>query len=331
MKAIDKILLLSAPAAAFTLILLGAPLAAPAQPAPKVYRIGYFAYLPCSEDPFLRDPFRQGLRDLGYVEGRNIVIECRSAEGKTERNPDLVAELIRLNVDVLLTQGTAMTLVAKQATKTIPIVMVYVGDPIASGIVMSLARPEANVTGFSMLAPEMLQKGLELLKEAAPSVSRVAVLIDSTNPGQYLPDAATARALGIRPQRVELRTSADLDVALATVLKQHADALFAWPLPITASDHQRLAAFAIKNRLPAMTTFQPYWRAGLLMSYVADVAKQFRRAGIYIDKILRGAKPAELPVEQADKYELSINLRTARALHLTIPHSLLLRADTVIE
>ena len=268
---------------------------------------------------------------MGYVEGWNLVIECRSAEGKTERNPDLVAELVRLNVDVLLTQGTAMTLVAKQATKTIPIVMVYVGDPIATGIVTSLARPEANITGFSMLAPEMVQKGRELLKEAAPSISRVAVLIDSANRGQFLPDAATGKALGIGFQRGELRTSAGLDAALATVLRERADALFVWPLPLTANDHQRLAAFAIKNRLPAVTTFQPYWQAGLLISYVADVAKQFRRAGIYIDKILRGAKPADLPVEQADNYELSINLKTAKALGLTIPPSLIQRADQVIE
>jgi ABC-type uncharacterized transport system substrate-binding protein len=316
------------------LALGAAPFAAAAQPAPKVYRIGFLGYFACSADPFLRGPFRQGLRELGYVEGHNIVIECRNAEGKAERNADLVAELVRLNMDVLVTTGTAMTLVAKQVTKTIPIVMVYVGDPVASGIVTSLARPEANVTGISIAAPEMVQKGLELLKEAVPSVSHVAVLIDSTNPGQTLPEermTATAKALGVRLQGVELRTSADLDAALATVLKHRADALFVHPLAITPRDTERLAAFAVTNRLPTMASFQWYAKTGLLMSYVPDLAKQFRRVGIYIDKILRGANPTDLPIEQAERFELWINLKTAKALNLTIPLSLLLRADGWIE
>jgi putative ABC transport system substrate-binding protein len=321
-------------AAALALGLLVAPLAAEAQQAPKVYRIGYLSYLGCSDDPFLRDPFRQGLRELGYVEGRNIIIECRGAPGKPDRYPDLVAELVRLNVDVLVTTGTALTLAAKEATRTVPIVMVYVGDPVGSGLVSSLARPGANVTGLSMLASEMVQKGLELLKEASPSVSRLTVLIDSSNPGQTLPDqqmAATAKILGVRPQRVELRTSADLDPAFAAVLRQRAEALFVYPLPITPRDSERLAEFAIKNRLPTATPHLPYVRAGLLISYVTDIANQFRRAGVYIDKILKGAKPADLPIEQPDKYELAINLKTAKALGLTIPPSLLGRADQVIE
>jgi putative ABC transport system substrate-binding protein len=185
-----------------------------------------------------------------------------------------------------------------------------------------------------MLASEMVQKNLELLKEAAPSVSRVTVLIDSSNPGQTLPDqqmAAAARILGVRPERVELRTSADLDAALAAVLRQRAEALFVWPVPITQRDSERIAEFAVKNRLPTATTHQPYVRAGLLFSYVTDIARQFRRTGIYIDKILKGAKPADLPVEQPDKYELLINLKTAKALNLTLPRSLLLRADQVVE
>jgi ABC-type uncharacterized transport system substrate-binding protein len=213
-----------------------APVAADAQQAQKVYRIGYLAYRGCSENSFLRGPFRQGLRELGYVEERNVVIECRSAPGKPDRYPDLVAELVRLNVDVLLTEGTVLTLVAKQGTTTIPIVMVYVTDPVATGIVRSLARPEANITGLSMLASEMIQKSLELLKEVAPSLSRVSVLLDSSNPGQTVPDhqmAASAKALGVRPQRVELRTSADLDAAFATVLRQRAEALIVYPLPIS--------------------------------------------------------------------------------------------------
>jgi putative ABC transport system substrate-binding protein len=314
--------------------LLAAPLAAEAQPAAKIHRIGYLSYLGCSDDPFLRGPFRQGLLDLGYVEGRNVAIECRSAPGKPDRYPDLVAELVRLNVDVLLTTGTVLTQAAKQGTGKVPIVMVYVTDPVATGLVSSLARPEANVTGLSMLASEMVQKNLELLKEAAPSVSRVTVLIDSSNPGQTLPDqqmAAAAKILGVSPQRVELRTSADLDAVFAAVLRQRAEALFVYPLPITPRDSEKLAQFAVKNRLPTATVHQPYVKAGLLISYVTDLANQFRRAGIYIDKILKGAKPADLPIEQPDKYEFLINLKTAKGLGLTIPQSLLLRADQVIE
>jgi putative ABC transport system substrate-binding protein len=310
------------------------PLAAEAQQAGKIYRIGYLSYLGCSDDPFLRDSFRQGLRELGYVEGRNVVIECRSAPGKPDRYPDLVAELVRLDVDVLVTVGTVLALVAKQATRTVPVVMLYVGDPVGSGLVSSLARPGANVTGLSMLASEMVQKGLELVREAAPSVSRVTVLIDSSNPGQTLPDqqmAAAAKLLGVKPQRVELRTSADLDAAFAAVLRQRAEALLVYPLPITPRDSEKLAEFAIKNRLPTATTHQPYVRAGLLFCYVTDMARQFHRAGIYIDRILKGAKPADLPIEQPDKYELVINLKTAKALGLTIPQSLLQRADQVIE
>ena len=315
-------------------LLLTAPFTTAAQQAAKVYRIGYLSYLGCSDDPFLKGPFRQGLHDVGYVEGRNVVIECRSAPGKTDRYPDLVAELVRLKVDVLLATGTIMTLAAKQATTTVPIVMVYIDNPVASGIVSNLARPGANVTGLSMLAAEMVQKNLELLKEAAPSISRVSVLIDSSNPGQTLPDqqmAAAAKILGVRPQRVELRTSADLDAALEAVLKQRAEALVVWPLPITPRDSERLAEFATKNRLPTATTYQPYVRTGLLFSYVTDMARQFRRAGVYVDKILRGTKPGDIPVEQSDKYELLINLKTAKALGLQIPQSILVRADEFIQ
>ena len=242
--------------------------------------------------------------------------------------------MVRLNVDVLLTQSTVLTLVAKQTTRTVPIVMVYIHDPVASGIVSSLARPGANVTGLSMLASEMVQKNLELLKEAAPSLSRLTVLIDSSNPGQAVPDqqmVGAAKILGVRPQRVELRTSADLDAAFAAVLRQRAQALYVWPVPITPRDAERLAEFAIKNRLPTATTYQPFVRAGLLFSYVTDLARQFRRSATYIDKILKGATPGDIPIEQPDKYELSINLKTAKALGLTIPQTLLLRADHVIQ
>ena len=226
--------------------------AAEAQLASRVYRIGYLSYFGCSDGPFLSGPFRQGLGELGYIEGRNIVIECRDAAGKFDRYHDLVAELIRLNVDVLVTASTALALAAKEATRTLPIVIVYVGDPVGSGLVGSLARPGANVTGLSMLAAEMVQKSLELLKETAPSISRVTMLIDSSNPGQTLPDqqmAAAAKILGVRPQRVELRTSADLDAAFAAVLRQRAEAMVVYPLPITPRDSERLGDFAAKHRV----------------------------------------------------------------------------------
>jgi putative ABC transport system substrate-binding protein len=305
-----------------------------AQPAPKVYRIGYLSYLGCSDDPFLTDAFRQGLRDLGYVEGRNVVIECRGAPGQPDRYPGLVAELVRQNVDVLVAAGTILTLAAKRATTRVPIVMVYIGDPVGSGLVSSLARPGANVTGLSMLASEMVQKGFEALKEAAPTVSRVAVLIDSSNPGQTLPDrqlATAAKVLGVRPARVELRTSADLDVAFAAILKQRAEALFVYPVPITRRDSERLAQFALKHRLPTATVHEPFFKAGLLICYVTDIASQYRRAGMYIDRILKGVRPADLPVEQAEKFDLLLNLKTAKSLGLPIPQSLLLRADRVVE
>lgn len=331
---IDKALRGTILAVGLTLGLFTEPLSASAQPPVKVSRIGFLSWLGCSDDLFLRGPFRDGLRELGYVEGNNLAIECRSATGKPDRYPDLVAELVRLNVDVLVAVGTDLALVAKQTTTRIPIVIVYIGDPVGSGLVSSLARPGANVTGLSMLASEMAHKNLELLKEVAPTVSRVTVLLDSRNPGQALPYrqmAAAAKALGVRLQPVEFRGSADLEAALATVLNQRPHALAVFPLPITPRDAQRLAEFAVKNRLPTATWHTPYLRAGLLLSYVTDMARQFRRAGVYIDRILKGVKPADLPVEQADKFELLINLKTAKALRLTVPQSVLARADEVIE
>jgi len=298
---IDRPLRRAILATGLTLALFTEPFAAAAQPAVKVARIGFLSWLGCSDDPYLRGSFREGLRELGYVEGHNTVIECRSAPGRPERYSDLVAELVRLNVDVLVAVGTDLALAAKQTTTRVPIVIVYITDPVASGLVSSLARPGANVTGLSMLASEMSQKGLEILKEVAPSVSRVTVLLDSRNPGQVVPYTqlvAAAKILGVSTQHVDVRGSADLETALAAVLKQRAHALFVYPLPITPRDSQRLAEFAVKNRLPATTPHQPYVRAGLLFSYVTDMAKQFRRAGTYVDRILKGIKPGDLPVER---------------------------------
>jgi putative ABC transport system substrate-binding protein len=314
--------------------LCSAPFVSSAQQASKVYRIGYLSYLGCPPRPEIMGPFRQGLRELGYVEGQNIIIECRSALGAADRLPGFAAELVRLKVDVLVAAGTAAALAAKQATKTIPIVMVYVGDPVGSGLVTSLARPGGNVTGLSVLAPDMVPKALEILKEAAPSVSRVAVWMDPTNPGHTLADKqmdAAAKILGVGPERVDVRTAANLDAAFAAALRQRAEALFVHPLRIALLDVQRIAQFAIKNRLPTMAMIPQNVREGMLMSYAPNQAEQYRRAGTYIGKILKGAKPADLPVEQPTKFELVINLKTAKALGLTIPQSLLLRADEIIQ
>ena len=317
-----------------TVSVILAPLAAETQQqAGKVYRIGFLRYVGCAEPAHFTE-LRQGLRELGYAEGHNLVIECRAAPGNAERMPDLAAELVRLNVDVLVAEGTPAALAAKQATRTIPIVMVYIGDPVASGLVNSLGRPGGNVTGSTMLAPEIVRKTLQLLKEAAPAISRVTVLMDPTNPGQTLPDqqmAAAAEVLGVRPQRADIVTSADLDKAFAAVLRQRAQALLVYPLPLAPVEFQRITEFAIKNRLPTATWHPAYGRAGLMMFYGTKVAEQFRHAGVHIDKILKGTKPADLPVEQPTKFELVINLKTAKALGLTIPQSILIRADQVIQ
>ncbi len=303
------------------------------QPAGKVYRIGFLRGFACT-DPLLFTDLRQGLRERGYTEGQNLVIECRAAPGEEERIPDLAAELVRLNVDVLVTEGTRVTLAAKQATKVIPIVMVYVGDPVASGLVDSLARPGGNITGLSVNLTEIIWKNLEILKEVAPRISRVALFLASTNPGQArLAEQldAAARVLGVRVQRIDVPSTLVLDGAFAAALRQRAEALIVFPISIRAPEVQRIAEFAVKNRLPTMTYHTPYPEAGLLMAYGANIPEQYRRAGSYIDRILRGAKPADLPVEQPTKIEFIINQRTARALRLKIPGPLLERADQIIN
>jgi ABC-type uncharacterized transport system substrate-binding protein len=312
---------------------LAAP-AAEAQQASKVYLIGYLSSRGCPIRPEMMGPFRQGLRELGYVEGQNIIIECRGAAGAGDRFVGFAAELVRLKVDVLVAEGTALALAAERATKTIPIVMVRVGDPVASGLVTSLGRPGGNVTGLSALS-DTVPKTLEVLKEAAPSVSRVAAWMDPTNPGQTLTDRqvdAAAKILSVTLTRVYVRTAANLDAAFAAALSRREEALFVYPLPIALPDVQRIAQFAIKHRLLTMAQARSEdVREGMLMSYGPNEADSYRRAGAYIDKILKGAKPGDLPVEQPTKFELVINLKTAKALGLTTPQTLLLRADQVIE
>ena len=320
-----------------SLSLLAAPLAGEAQQAAKVARIGYLAGS-LAGGPHLHEAFRQGLRDLGYVEGRNVVIEYRSAEGKVERLPALAAELVALKVDVIFVGGgTRSALAAMQATKTIPIVFASVADPVASGLVTSLARPGGNVAGLSNLTPELVGKCLEQLTQAVPGVSRVAVLWlpgalgERTETDMLKGADVAARALGVRLQFVEARGPADFDRAFSDITRARAGALTALPSRMFFNERRRLVDLAAKNRLPAVYPQREFVDAGGLMSYGPDLDDLYRRAATYVDKILNGAKPADLPVEQPTKFEFVINLKTAKALGLTIPPSLLGRADEVVQ
>ncbi len=324
-------------AVVLTLSLALAPLAAEAQQAAKVPRIGYLA-ANLAGNPYLHEAFRQGLRDLGYVEGRNLVIEYRGAEGKPERFPALAAELVALKVDVIVVAGgTLAALAAKQATRTLPIVFAAAGDPVTDGLVTSLARPGGNVTGLSVLAPELVGKGLELLTQAVPGVSRVAVLWQPGGLGErtekdMLKGAeVAARALGVRLQFVEARGPADVDSAFSEMTRARAGALTVLTSSMLFNERRRLVDLAAKNQLPAVYPRRESVDAGGLMAYGPNLADLFRRAATYVDKILKGAKPADLPVEQPTKFELVINLKTAKALGLTIPPLLLGRADQIIE
>jgi putative ABC transport system substrate-binding protein len=321
-----------------TLLLGGlfSPVAAEAQQAAKIARIGYLAGN-LAANLHLREAFLEGLRDLGYVEGRNVVIEYRDAEGKLERVPALAAELVALKVDVILAGNTPAALVAKQATRTLPIVFAAAADPVTSGLVTSLARPGGNVTGLSMLTPELVGKRLEQLKQAVPGVSRVAVLWQPGGSGErtdkdMLKGAdAAGRALGVRLQFVEARGPADFDRAFSEMTRARAGALSVLGSTMFNSERRRLVDLAAKNRLPAVYPYREFVDAGGLMAYGSDLADLFRRAATYVDRILKGTKPGDLPVEQPTKFELVINMKTARALGLTIPQSLLGRADHVVE
>jgi putative ABC transport system substrate-binding protein len=312
-----------------------APLVAEGQQAAKVPRIGWLSpHLAAS--PHLRESFLQGLRDLGYVEGRTVVIEYRDAEGKLERLPALAAELVAAKVDIIFAGGaTRAILAATQATKAIPIVFAGVGEPVTSGLVTSLARPGGNVTGLSSLTVELVGKCLELLKQAVPGVSRVAVLwpqgaIDERTEKDMLKEAdVAARALGVRLQVVEARGPEDFDRAFSDMTRARAGALTVLPSAMLLVDRRRLVDLAAKHRLPAVYGLREFVDAGGLMAYGANFADLYRRAATYVDKILKGAKPGDLPVEQPTKFELVI--KTAKALGLTIPQSVLLRADEVIE
>ncbi len=316
--------------------LLAAPLAAEAQQATKVARIGSLLSNRAA-NPHLHEAFGQGLRDLGYVEGRNVAIEIRSAEGKLERLPALAAELVALKVDVIVAGGTLAAVAAKQATKTIPIVFVAAADPVTSGLVASLASPGGNATGLSLLFPELVGKCLERLKQAVPGVSRVAVLwqpggvVEGIEKERLKRAEVAGLALGVQIQFVGVRSPEDFDRAFSDMTRARAGALTVLPSAMLFVERRRLVDLAAKNRLPAVYPWREFVDAGGLMSYGPNLADLFRRAATYVDRILKGAKPADLPVERPTKFELVINLKTAKALGLTIPPSLLQRADQVIE
>ena len=306
------------------------PLAAHAQQGKKIPRIGVLWPNPPATFDFLQ----QGLKDFGYVEGRNIAFEFRWAEGALDKLPEMAAELVRLQVDVIVTLAPQATLAAKQATQTIPIVFVAMGDPVASGVVSSLARPDANVTGTTRMISEMSAKHVELLKEAVPSLRKLAVLWNPTNsshrPAMQAVDA-TARALSLQVQPLEVRAVAEFDGSFDAIVRDKADGLLFIADPVFFIQLRRMADFVGANRLPAICNFTEFPKLGGLMGYAPSLPDEFRHAAGHIDKILKGAKPADLPVEQPTRFQLVINLKTAKALGLEIPPTLLARADEVIE
>ncbi len=314
-------------------VLLATPLVAKAQQAGKVWRIGVLSPGP-STGPFSSALLQQSLRELGYVEGVNLAVEWRNAEGKTERFDALAADLVRFRVDVIVAMVPGATLAAKRSTASIPIVMVNTPDPVQLGLVASLGRPGGNVTGTTTLSADLSSKQLELLKEAVPRVVRIAVLWNPDNPWHPLAlkgAEAAARSLAVQLQILEARRAEEFDSAFEAMTRKRAGAVLVLADPLTAFHRTRLTALAIKRHLPGMFATRAYAEAGGLMSYWAHQADLDRRVASYVDRILKGAKPADLPIEQPTKFELVINLRTAKALGLTIPPSLLGRADDVIQ
>ena len=308
---------------------LAAPLAAEAQKQPgKIARIGLLGDVPS----FLNEEFRQGLRELGYVEGQNIVIEHRYPEWKYERLPGLAADLVRVKVDIIVAASPAATKAAKQATSTIPIIFTVSGDPVADGFAASLARPGGNITGLATTSPELVGKQLELLKGVAPRMSRVVVLQNPNTHRDVLRQAeGAARALGIQLQILGARTPSEIEAAFATMSSHRTDGILVLRDAVFRAQRTQITALAAKNRLPAIYGLREEAEAGGLVAYGASVPKLYRRAATYVDKILKGANPGDLPIEQPTKFELVINLKTAKALGLTSPPSLLARADHVIE
>jgi putative ABC transport system substrate-binding protein len=317
--------------------LLVAPLAAvAAQPPAKVPRVGYLSPGSSADPARLRrfEAFRQGLRELGYVEGQTIAIEAHWAEGTYDRFPALAADLVRVQVDVIVAVATRASQAAQHATRTIPIVMSVVIDPLGSGLVTSLARPGANVTGLSMMAPDLVGKQLEMLKEVVPQVSRVALLWNPANPAsasQLREAEAAARALGVRLQTLEARAPQEIDSAFEAMTRERAGALVVLADAVFVNQGRQIAELAAEKRLPAVYPQREFAEAGGLLVYSSNPLDLERRAAVYVDKILKGAKPGDLPVEQPTTFQLVVNLKTAQALGITIPPTLLFQADEVIR
>ena len=312
---------------------LAMPLGAEAQQTGKVYRVGFLWDAPAVW-PHALKAFREGLHELGWVEGRNIVIEYRWTEGRFDRLPGLAEELVRLKVDLIVAPTSIYTGAAKRATSTVPIVFASHADPIGSGHVLSLARPGTNATGLTIVMSESMAKSLELLKGAVPGLTRVAVVLDPATPS-HVPALASveamSRALGLQLQRVGIGSAPEVEGAFSAIVRERAGAVLILSTPLFMGVAKQLAAVALRHKLPTMFGPREHVDAGGLMSYSPDRADLYRRAAGYVDKILKGANPADLPVQQASKFELVINLKTAKALGLTIPPSLLVRADQVIE
>lgn len=320
--------------ATFTLSVLLTPLATEAQQSGRLPRVGYLGTSSASLEPELVKAFREGLRERGYVEGKDILIEYRWAEGNYQRFPDLVADLVKLKVDLILTAGTPGALAAKRATQTIPIVMAVTGDAVATGLVSSLARPGGNLTGLTTMVPDLEGKRLEILREVLPKLVAVVVLLNTSNPLtaiQWEQTKTSAKALGIQLQPIELQRPEDFKDAFARVARQRPDAITMVADRFQLAHRMQIVDFVAKTRLPAMYPYREFVAAGGLMSYGPSYADLFRRSATYVDKILRGAKPRDLPIEQPTKFEFLVNLKTAKILGVPIPPSLLLRADHVFE
>jgi putative tryptophan/tyrosine transport system substrate-binding protein len=314
------------------LALLVAPLPAEAQQAGKVYRVGILETVPAARNAANLDALRKGLRDLGYVEGRNLVIEYRSADGRAERFPDLASDLVRLKVDVIVTRGTPATRAAKRATGTIPVVMATMGDPHA--IVASFAHPGGNITGVTTFSTELTGKRIELLKELIPRLSRVALLHNMGNPAappEWEETKTAARSLGVQAELLDVRSQGDLGRAFELAIRQNVDALVIGHDGLTQMHQQTIVDLVARKRLPAAYPAREFVEAGGLIAYSVNYPDLYVRIASFVDKIFKGAKPSDLPVEQPTKFELVINLKTAKVLGLTIPPLLLLRADQVIE
>jgi putative tryptophan/tyrosine transport system substrate-binding protein len=312
--------------------ILGAPLAARAQNPDRIYRIGILEAVPAEQNRANLDALRRGLRDRGYVEGRNLVIEYRSSDGRAERFADLAAELVRLDVDLIVTRGTPATGAVKKATSRIPVVMATMGDP--HPIVASFAQPGGNVTGVTTFSTELMAKRIEILKELVPGLSRVALLHNMGNPAappEWEETKTAATSLGLRAELLDVRSQGDLVRAFERAARQHVDALLVGADGLTQRHRQTIVELAARSRLPASYPAREFVDAGGLVAYAVSYLDLYYRFADFIDKIMKGAKPADLPVEQPTRFELVINLKTARTLGLAVPQSMLLRADDVIR